>query len=46
MRFERDHSILQTFLREMLTAFDGQNWGSNGPQLVSKVIEQTMLRMA
>ena len=38
MRFQHGHPILAEFLREMSTAFDGDDWGSNGPLLVSRVL--------
>jgi hypothetical protein len=38
MRFQRDHPILTEFLREMSSSFDGTDWGSNGPMLVSRVL--------
>ena len=38
MRFQHGHPILQEFLREMSAKFDGDDWGSNGPMLVSRVL--------
>ena len=38
MRFQHGHPILEDFLREMSAKFDGDDWGSNGPMLVSRVL--------
>ena len=38
MRFQHGHPILAEFLREMSVAFDGNDWGTNGPLLVSRVL--------
>ena len=38
MRFQHGHPILEDFLREMSAKFDGGDWGSNGPMLVSRVL--------
>ncbi len=38
MRFQYGHPILSQFLRELSASFDGSDWGSNGPMLVSRVL--------
>lgn len=40
MRFQRTHPILEEFLRELISSFDGSDWGSNGPILLSNVIRR------
>ena len=37
MRFERGHPILDALVAAMRKGFDGDQWGSNGPEMVTKV---------
>jgi lactosylceramide 4-alpha-galactosyltransferase len=40
MRFQRGHPILEEFIRELASSFDGQDWGANGPKLVTRVLQR------
>ena len=40
LRFQRNHPILQEFLYYMRDKFDGEDWGANGPKLVTEVMKQ------
>lgn len=36
MKFEAGHPILDEFVLELSSTFDGLDWGSNGPKLVTR----------
>jgi lactosylceramide 4-alpha-galactosyltransferase len=40
MRFQAGHPILEEFVRELSSSFDGSDWGANGPKLVTRVLQQ------
>ena len=39
MRFEKAHPILDKMVTYMAANFDGQDWGANGPKLVTRVLQ-------
>ena len=43
LRFQRNHPILQEFLYYMRDKFDGNDWGANGPKLVTEGSRLTRL---
>ena len=40
MKFQPDHPILDEFVLELASSFDGNDWGSNGPKLVTRVLQR------
>lgn len=40
MIFDMNHPLLIDFMQEFATTFNGNKWGFNGPNLVSRVIER------
>ncbi|XP_076896828.1 uncharacterized protein LOC143549946 [Bidens hawaiensis] len=38
--FDKNHSLLYSFIEEFALTFDGNRWGYNGPYLVSRVVER------
>ena len=40
LRFQKHHPILVKFLQYLKSNFNGQDWGANGPKLVTKVMQE------
>jgi hypothetical protein len=43
MQFEHGHPILEEFVKELASHFDGQDWGANGPKLVTRFVRSYKL---
>jgi len=40
MKFQPGHPILEEFVLELGSTFNGLDWGSNGPKLVTRVLQR------
>ena len=40
MKFQPNHPILDELVLELASSFDGLDWGSNGPKLVTRVLQR------
>ena len=40
MKFQPNHPILDELILELASTFDGLDWGSNGPKLVTRVLQR------
>ena len=40
LRFQKNHPILEKFLTNLNSWFDGQDWGANGPGLITKTMKE------
>ena len=40
MNFQLGHPVIQILLNEVLDNFSGQDWGANGPKLLTNVMRK------